>query len=66
MWARRSKMLTSLTDLVGECRETKTMKKNKSEKKLWQWDPINQQAFDNVNAAIKKETVLAFPVFQAL
>ncbi len=34
MWARRSEMLAPLTDLVGECRETKTTKKNKTKKKL--------------------------------
>jgi hypothetical protein len=29
MWARRSEMLAPLTDLVGECGETKTTKRNK-------------------------------------
>jgi hypothetical protein len=28
MWARRSEMLAPLTDLVGECRETKTTRMN--------------------------------------
>ncbi len=32
MWARRSKMLALLTDLVGECGETKTTKRNKTKK----------------------------------
>ncbi len=32
-------------------------------KKPWRWDLICQQAFDNVKAAIAKETVLAYPVF---
>ncbi len=63
MWARRSEMLAPLTDLVGECRETKTTKLNKTKKKHWWWDPIHQQAFDNVKAAIAKETVLAYPDF---
>jgi hypothetical protein len=35
MWARRSKMMAPLTDLVGECEETKTTKMNKSKKKPW-------------------------------
>ncbi len=30
MWARRSEMLAPLTDLVGECRETKTTRMNKT------------------------------------
>ncbi len=33
MWARHSEMLAPLTDLVGECRETKTTKSNKTKKK---------------------------------
>ncbi len=61
MWARRSEMLAPLTDLVGECRETKTTRMNMTKKKPWQWDPIHQQVFDNVKAAIAKETVLAYP-----
>jgi hypothetical protein len=63
MWAKHSKMLTPLTDLVGECGKTKTTKKNKTKKKPWRWDPIHQQAFDNFNAAITKEVVLAYPDF---
>ncbi len=63
MWARHSEMLAPLTDLVGECGETKTTRMNKTKKKPWRWDPIYQQAFDNVKAAIAKETVLAYPDF---
>jgi hypothetical protein len=60
LWARRSEMLAPLTDLVGECGETKTTRMNKTKKKPWGWDSIHQQAFDNVKAAIAKETVLAY------
>jgi hypothetical protein len=63
MWVRRSEMLAPLTDLVGECREMKTTRMNKKKKKSWWWDPIHQQTFDNVKAAIAKETVLAYPDF---
>jgi hypothetical protein len=63
MWARCSEMLAPLTDLVGECGKTKTTKKNKTKKKPWWWDPIHQQASDNVKAAIGKETVLAYQDF---
>ncbi len=59
MWERRSEMLAPLTDLVGECGETKTTEKNKTKKKPWRWDLIHQQEFDNVKAAIAKEIVLA-------
>jgi hypothetical protein len=34
MLARRSEMLASLTDLVGECGETKTTRMNKTKKNL--------------------------------
>jgi hypothetical protein len=60
MWARRSEMLAPLTNLVGECRGTKTTSMNKTKKKPWRWDPTHQQVFDNVKAAIAKETVLAY------
>jgi hypothetical protein len=63
MWARRSEMLAPLTDPLGECRETKTTRMNKTKKQPWRWDLIYQQAFDNVKAAIAKETVLAYPDF---
>jgi hypothetical protein len=63
MWARCSEMLALLTDLVGECGETKTTKMNKTKKKPWRWDPIHQQGFDNVKATIAKETVLIYPDF---
>jgi hypothetical protein len=56
-------MLAPLADLVGECGETKTFKTNKTKKKPWWWDPIHQQVFDSVKAAIVKETVLAYPDF---
>ncbi len=63
MWARRSEMLAPLTDLVGECKETKTPRMNETKKKPWRWDPIHQEAFDDVKTAIAKETVLAYPDF---
>jgi hypothetical protein len=56
-------MLAPLTDLVGECREMKTTRTNKTKNKPWRWDPIYQQAFDSVKAAIAKETVLAYSDF---
>jgi hypothetical protein len=56
-------MLAPLTDLVGECGETKTTRMNKTKKQPWRWDSIHQQAFDNVKGAIAKETVLAYPDF---
>ncbi len=63
MWAKRSEMLAPLSDLVGECGETKTTCKNKVKKKPWQWDSIYQEAFDNVKKTIAKEVVLVYPDF---
>jgi hypothetical protein len=60
MWARRSEMLAPLTDLVGECGEMKTTRINETKKKPWRWDPIHQQAFDNVKDAIAKEPIQTF------
>ncbi len=48
MWAKRSEMLAPLSNLVGECGETKTTRKNKVKKTPWHWDSIHQIAFDNV------------------
>ncbi len=59
MWAKLSQMLALLTDIMEECSKAKTTKKNKTKQKSWQWNPIHQQAFDNVKAAIAKEVVLA-------
>ena len=60
MWAKRSEMLASLTDLVGACGETKITKENKFKKWPWRWDPIHQQAFDGGKATIAKDVVLAY------
>jgi hypothetical protein len=63
MWQKGSEMLAPLTDVVGECGEIKTTKKNKTKKKPWRWESIHQQAFDNIKATIAKEVVLAYPDF---
>ena len=59
-------MLAPLSDLVGECGETKTTKRNKTKKSPWRWDSIHQTAFDNVKATIAKEVVLAYPDFSKI
>jgi hypothetical protein len=63
MWQKSSEMLAPLTILVGECRKTKTTKRNKTKKKPYWWESIQQQAFDNIKATIAKEVVLAYPDF---
>jgi hypothetical protein len=63
MWAKCSEMLAPLSDLVGECGEMKTTRKNKVNKIPWHWDSIHQTAFDNVKKTIVKEVPLAYPDF---
>ncbi len=68
MWAKCRGMLAPLSDLVGECGETKTTRKNKVKKQPWHWNSIHQIAFDNVKTTIAKEVVakevvLAYPDF---
>jgi hypothetical protein len=63
MWVKRSEILASLSDLVGECGETKTTYKNKVKKIPWHLDSMHQTAFDNVKKTIPKEVVLAYPDF---
>ncbi len=63
MWAKRSEMLAPISDLVGECWETKTTRINNVKKRPWHRDSIHQTAFDNVKSTIAKEVVLAYPDF---
>jgi hypothetical protein len=63
MCAKHSEMLAPLTDLVGECGETKATNRNSTKKKPWRWESIHQQAFEKVKATIAKEVVLAYPDF---
>ena len=61
IWARCSEILAPLSDLVGECGHTKVTKANKTKKQPWHWDPVHQQAFDTVKAAIARDVTLAYP-----
>ena len=63
VWLKWSEMLTPLTDLVGECGQTKTTKKTKTKKKPWYWDYIHQQAFESIKKTIARDVMLAYPDF---
>ena len=63
LWAKRSKMLAPLTNLVGECGYSKSDKKLGKKKVPWHWDEEHQKAFDDVKAAIAKDVALAYPDF---
>jgi hypothetical protein len=61
LWARRSKTLTPLTSLVGECGQTKVSRARGTKKAPWHWVEVHQRAFDHVKATITREVVLAYP-----
>ena len=61
LWAKRSEMLAPLTDLVGECGQTKVTRANGTKKVPWHWDEVHQKAFDAVKTTIAKDVVLAYP-----
>jgi len=56
-----SQQTASLTDLVGECGQTKVTKAKGTKKVPWHWDGVHQKAFDTVKATIVKDVVLAYP-----
>ena len=51
-WKSRSEMLAPLTDLVGECGQTKDTKAKGTKQALWNWDENHQQAFNQVKTTI--------------
>ena len=59
--ARRSEMVAPLTDLVGECRHTKTTRANKTKKWLWHWNSVHHEAFNNIKATIACYVTVAYP-----
>jgi hypothetical protein len=61
LWASRSKMLTPLTSLLGECGQTKVTRAKGTKKAPWHWDEVHQRAFNHVKATIAREVVLAHP-----
>jgi len=56
-------LLAPLTDLVGECGETKTTRRNGTKKKPFYWNESHQQAFDSIRTMIARDVVLAYPDF---
>jgi hypothetical protein len=59
MWVKRSEMIAPLSDLVGECGETKTTRKNKVKRETLALGFNSSTSFNNVNTTIAKEVVLA-------
>ena len=55
-------MLAPLTDLVGECGQTKVTKAKGTKNLHWHWDVKHQKAFDLVKATILQDIVLAIQI----
>ena len=63
LWEKRSQMIAPLTDLIGECGETKTTRKNKTKKKKFYWTKQHQESFEAIKKTIAREVMLAYPDF---
>ena len=63
LWEKRSHLIAPLTDLIGECGQTKVTRKIKRKKKLWYWDTKHQEAFDAIKKVIARDVMLAYPDF---
>ena len=61
LWEKRSQMVAPLTDLIGECGETKTTRKNKTKKKKFYWTALHQESFEAIKKTIAREVMLAYP-----
>ncbi len=61
LWARRIKMLTPLTSLVGECSQTKATNAKGTKQAPWHWEKVHQRAFNHIKATIAEEVILAYP-----
>jgi hypothetical protein len=61
LWAKRSEMLAPLTDIVGECGQTKVTKAKGTKKVPWHWDEVHQKAFNAIKTIIVKDVVMAYP-----
>jgi len=63
MGEEKSSPIAPLTDLVGECGQTKATKKKGTKKKPWYWAQRHQDAFEATKIALAREVMLAYPDF---
>ena len=54
LWAKCSKMLAPLTDLVGECGQTKVTRAKGTKKVPWHWEEVHEKAFELVKTTLQK------------
>ena len=60
MDAKKWDACAPLTNLVGECGQTKTTKATGTKKASWHWDEIHQQAFDLIKTTLACNVVFAY------
>jgi hypothetical protein len=65
LWDKRSHLIAPLTDLVGECGQTKETRRKGTKKKPFYWDTIHQEAFDAIKKALAREVLLAYPDYSS-
>ena len=66
VWEKRSHMIAPLTNLVGECGETKITRRNKTKKKAWYWDKSHQDSFDKIKETLARDVLLSCPDYNEL
>ena len=54
-------MIAPLTDVIGECGETKATKTKKTKKKLFYSSDVHEQDFEAIKKVIAREVMLAYP-----
>ena len=59
VWEKQSHMIAPLTDLVGECGETKITRRNKTKKKAWYWDKSHQDSIDKIKETLARDVLLS-------
>ena len=51
---KRSEMLAPLTNLIGNCGQTKATKAKGTKEVSWHLEEVHQKAFDTVKATLQK------------
>ena len=57
-------MLVHLTDLVGECGNTKVIKMKQTHRKIFQWELIHMQILENMKQLIACKVILVYHNFE--
>ena len=63
LWEKRSQLLTPLINLVRECGQTKTTRKNQTKRKHWHWN-CYQVLLDVIKQQLQlvQEIMLDYPM----